>query len=621
MRYPKHKVGRVRVWAAAGLITLAAAACSRSAQEDAVSQIASPKAALPLTTAAAPPGAPAPTAGDLPPAPPARVARLRDEGDRYAYADLGYNMSNAFADAPPDYAFDYEGVRPWVWQSDAGAYQVVEPLPGGDRYYYYQPGDDYPFLVRDPDYAYGFDNGELVVVYDRYGHALGPDEADRRAAMAGRILLRASALYGAARGGRHEAVAEDHWADRRQKLDSDRRTWDATQGQDPAWRAYDAAHQQDERDRWAEERMRRQAEAARTDRSLNDPQAAQRALAQAQSEQTWLQQRRSSQGPGAQPSGGQAPRLAAATAASPQDQPTGALTQSSGSAGAGEHRRMPPPQAGVGQPPAPPIGQQQAQTELRRNGQPRGETGAHQAPPALAATQTHQVAQQQAMLETQHRERLQQGGAPAAQAHQAAQQQAMLEAQHQAQQQAAAHQQQGQHEQHQAVLEAQHRAQQQQQGAAQYHASQQQAVLEAQHQAQQQTAAHQQEAQHPQQQALIEAQHRAQQQPQAAEQSHAAQQQAMIEAQHQAQQQAAAHQQQAQHPPQQALLEAEHRAQQQQQAAAQAHQVTQRQAAVVSHQAAPPPAKPGPPPKQPHAPPGQPPAKDKNQGQGGDGHP
>jgi hypothetical protein len=615
MRYPEHKVGRLSLLAAAGLIALTAAACSRSAQQDAVSEIATPKAALPLTTAEAPPSAPAPTVRDLPPAPPARVARLRDEDQRYAYADLGYNMGDAFADAPPDYGFDYDGVEPWVWQSDAGAYQVVEPLPDGDRYYYYQPGDDYPFLVRDPDYAYGFDDGQLVVVYDHYGHALGPDEADRRAGMAGRILLRASALYAAAHHDPHVAVAQDRWTGRRGRLESARQSWHSAQTQDPAWRAYTDAHEQDQRDRWAEERMRRQAETARVDQSLNEPQRAERALAQARSEQTWLQQRRSGQpasGQGGQPAGSPPPRLATVSAPATPPAPQ---AQGLGSGGPGEHRHMPPPQAGQGQPPiSATTGQQQAQTEIQHKGPGRPEAGAHQPPPALASVQTHPAAPQQAMLETQHRAQQQ----AAAQGHQDGQQQAALEAKRQERQQAAASQQQ-------ALLEAQHKERRQQHDAVAVLANQppkQQPAIEAQHQAQQQ-------AQHAQQQAALEARRQEhQQQHDAGAQAHqAAQQQAALEAQH-AQQQAQHAQQQAehaqQHAQQQALLEAQHKAQQQQQsAAAQAHQAAQQQsAALAQHQAPPhatPPAKP--PSKPQHAPPGQPPAKDKKPGQGDDGHP
>src|SRR5262249_9075426 len=83
----------------------------------------------------------------------------------------------------PDYAFDDDGVRPWVWRSDDGYQRVAEPVPGGERYYYYQPGADEPFYVQDPDYGYGYAGGALVVLYDRAGRAIRPD---RRATLAGR---------------------------------------------------------------------------------------------------------------------------------------------------------------------------------------------------------------------------------------------------------------------------------------------------------------------------------------------------------------------------------------------------------------------------------------------------
>ncbi|MET2736261.1 hypothetical protein ABXT16_12425, partial [Staphylococcus epidermidis] len=83
-----------------------------------------------------------------------RYATLADPRDAYAYADQAYAMSSAFADAPPDYALDDDGVRPLVWRSHDDDYQVAEPTPYGYRYYYYRSGRAEPFMVRDPDYAY-----------------------------------------------------------------------------------------------------------------------------------------------------------------------------------------------------------------------------------------------------------------------------------------------------------------------------------------------------------------------------------------------------------------------------------------------------------------------------------
>src|ERR1700722_3809393 len=141
---------------------LTLAACNRAAPPADVQQAPPPTAALALVSdPSAPPLVDAPPATALPSAPRARIGRLQRSSDNYAFVDRGYAMSHAFADAPPDYTFDYGGVRPWVWRADDQSEQVVEPVDGGDRYYYYRPGDDQPFLIRDPQYSYGYEGGEL----------------------------------------------------------------------------------------------------------------------------------------------------------------------------------------------------------------------------------------------------------------------------------------------------------------------------------------------------------------------------------------------------------------------------------------------------------------------------
>src|SRR6202012_4676746 len=109
----------------------------------------------------------APAADALPAATPAPVVRVADAQASYAYPDRAYEMSDTFGDAPPDYVYDYGGdVRPWVWVSDDGAERVAEAVPGGERYYYYEAGAGEPFYVQDPDYGYGFQGGQLVVIFD-----------------------------------------------------------------------------------------------------------------------------------------------------------------------------------------------------------------------------------------------------------------------------------------------------------------------------------------------------------------------------------------------------------------------------------------------------------------------
>src|SRR6185437_10344957 len=169
-----------------------------------------PLAALPLAQGAAPAAKPAPVASALPAAPPVRYAAPRD--DRYAYLDRAYSVGETFGDAPPDYTYDYDDEQPMVWRSDDGYQRVAEQLPdGGVRYYYYQPGADQPYLVQDPDYSYGYSDGDLTVVYDDDGSILSDARAERQAEIAARYLARARALYAASVRQQHEAVAEDYW--------------------------------------------------------------------------------------------------------------------------------------------------------------------------------------------------------------------------------------------------------------------------------------------------------------------------------------------------------------------------------------------------------------------------
>ena len=83
--------------------------------------------ALPLTVGPATPSALAPAAYALPAAPRPHVVHVLNRADNYAYVDHAYAMSNAIGQAPPDYGFDYQGVRPWVWRSATRAVRVVEP--------------------------------------------------------------------------------------------------------------------------------------------------------------------------------------------------------------------------------------------------------------------------------------------------------------------------------------------------------------------------------------------------------------------------------------------------------------------------------------------------------------
>ncbi|HUO11591.1 MAG TPA: hypothetical protein VMU37_02435 [Caulobacteraceae bacterium] len=272
-----------RLVLASALVGMALAGCNQSASNtaSAANVAAAPAGALPLVTAEVA-LTPAPPASQLPPAPPPQIGRVESGADAYAFAERAAEMSQAFADAPPDYTYDDQGVRPWIWRTRDGYERVAEAIPSGERYYYYQPGSDEPFYIQDPDYGYGFDGGVLVVIYDHAGHQLPPDAA--RADWAGRYLLRARALYDGAQQQPHEGVSANNWRSRRDEIAAQNSTWAAEQQADPDWRAYHDVHEAQEQAHWQAERLQRMTWAAVADQMINDPARAQRDLQAAQSD-------------------------------------------------------------------------------------------------------------------------------------------------------------------------------------------------------------------------------------------------------------------------------------------------------------------------------------------------
>ena len=221
---------------------------------------------MPLTIGPATTPVSAPSVAALPAAPRPRIARVASAPDNYAYVDRAYAMSNAIGEAPPDYGFDYQGIHPWVWHSGNGSVRLVEPVDGGNRYYYFQSGASEPYLVSDPNYSYGYSSGQLVTVYDSEGRLLPPDLIDRRADDAGRYLARAVALYEASIQSERRSVNAANWAARRAELDAERAHWEAQQSQQEAWRAYHAEHDAEEQSYWQSERARRD----QSTRAFND---------------------------------------------------------------------------------------------------------------------------------------------------------------------------------------------------------------------------------------------------------------------------------------------------------------------------------------------------------------
>ncbi len=250
----------------AALSAMALVACGQNTQnapQNTTADTAAP--ALPLTTGAETAAVYAPSVNALPPAPRPKIVRVASQADQYAYVDQASSMGSALGSAPPDYGFDYEGVHPWVWRTNDNAVRLVEPIDGGNRYYYYQPGAASPYLIRDPQYAYGFNDGQLVVVYDARGNVVAPEYMDRQADDAGRYLARAQALYNASLRSQRRAVIAANWAARRAAINAQQAEWARQQSEYSGWTAYHQQHEAEQQAYWQAERERRQASTASFD--------------------------------------------------------------------------------------------------------------------------------------------------------------------------------------------------------------------------------------------------------------------------------------------------------------------------------------------------------------------
>lgn len=262
-------MGRVRGWlGGTALLALGLNGCGQpqaatnSADSNAAAPLPPLPAAVPMTTGPATPAAVAPSGSALP-GRPARLARLGNPSEGYAWLDRAYGQAAAEEDAPPDYGFDYEGVEPWTWDAADGSREIVEPVPDGYRYYYYQPDEDTPYLVRDPDYSYAYDGPSLVAVYGRGGRLLPIVAGVGVALLAGRYVARAQSLYGASVNRPRLGVAAGNWAARSAAVSAARAQWSADRAQSAAWSAWHAEHGAEVDAHWSGEQAARARAAQR----------------------------------------------------------------------------------------------------------------------------------------------------------------------------------------------------------------------------------------------------------------------------------------------------------------------------------------------------------------------
>ncbi len=181
--------------------------------------------------------------------------------DDYQWLGMAAALAGMLGDAPPDYAFGYDGVQPWAWETGDRYLRYAEPVSGGYRYYYYQPDSARPFLISDPYYSYGYSDDRLVTIYDRSGRVIDARRADRQRRAAQTYFARAEAMYQAAHRERRFGVAGSLWQRHRDEIARKQRQWDEARRRRQAWQRWDAGNGPRLQRDWAGEALvRRQAE-------------------------------------------------------------------------------------------------------------------------------------------------------------------------------------------------------------------------------------------------------------------------------------------------------------------------------------------------------------------------
>lgn len=189
----------------------------------------------------------------------------------YAWLALASSLGGVLGDAPPDYYFDYDdGVDPWVWETGDNFVRYAEPLDHGYRYYYYSPGRSSPFLVRDPDYSYGYYDNRVAVIYDRDGRVLDGRRSWRHRQVGERYYARARDLHQASRLRPRHGIAAPLWDQRRTTFAREQRQWDDARTQRAGWRGWDRRNDRTVTPRWNRERVARTYAAQRFDRWRDD---------------------------------------------------------------------------------------------------------------------------------------------------------------------------------------------------------------------------------------------------------------------------------------------------------------------------------------------------------------
>lgn len=194
----------------------------------------------------------------------AQTSRVAVWGDRTGYDDYDWidradAISETIGEAPPDTSFVFESGEPWAWTLEDGTIMIVEQLPDGPHGYYFEPGTDAPFLVRDPAMSFGFIDGAVAVVYGADGSALAQGEGRSWLAAAMRGYERGKRIKRAmVQRDRARNINVNRWYDMSYLLFDWWDDWDYGRSRNPRWRRHhDGPHGAGHSHRWDHERHRR----------------------------------------------------------------------------------------------------------------------------------------------------------------------------------------------------------------------------------------------------------------------------------------------------------------------------------------------------------------------------
>ncbi|WP_157105470.1 hypothetical protein [Sphingomonas sp. TDK1] len=187
----------------------------------------------------------------------ASSAAVDAEGeDAYRWIDRARALWDTIGDAPPDYSFGFDGGSPVAWETRDGYWVVVEERPEGARTYFFAPGERGPFLVREADRSFGFQDGNVAAVYDGGGTLLSSYDGARWLGEGERLYQRGRRVRSALLDRQWSPVDTTSWADLNLFFVGIDSGWDS------GWRYRNDGYALAEQRRWAEERARRAAMAA-----------------------------------------------------------------------------------------------------------------------------------------------------------------------------------------------------------------------------------------------------------------------------------------------------------------------------------------------------------------------